>query len=306
MHTLVMYHDDCRAHETGKRHPESPARIDAVLGAMDGIAGIERLPAPLATEEQVLRAHDADYWAGLQAVDTSEGRVFIDADTVLGPDSIDAALRGSGAACFALDQVYGGKSRNAFCAVRPPGHHAEGNAAMGFCLINHVAVAARHAQHAHGAARVAIVDFDVHHGNGSQAIFKDSADVLFVSSHQIPLYPGTGYPDEIGAGNILNIPLAAGDGGPAFRSAWTSLGLPALHAHEPDVILVSAGFDGHADDPLGQLELLEDDFAWITGEICAYADEACGGRVVSVLEGGYNLDALAASARAHVTALADR
>ncbi len=303
MQTLIMYHEDCRRHETGRRHPESPERIVAVLKALEGVRGTEKLPAPRATTEQVRRVHDADFWASLMAVETSHGPVHIDADTILGEYSLDAALRGSGAACFALDQIYGGKARNAFCAVRPPGHHAESATAMGFCLINHVAVAARHAQDEHGARRVAILDFDVHHGNGSQAIFESAPDVMYISSHQIPAYPGSGYPDEVGCGNILNLPLAPGAGSKEFRQAWSRLGLPAMHSFDPDLVIVSAGFDAHAQDPLGQIELEERDFDWITREICTYADERCDGRVVSVLEGGYNLEALAASARAHLEAL---
>ncbi len=303
MQTLILHHDDCRHHETPRRHPESPQRIVPVLKALEDIRGTEKLPAPLATAEQVGRVHDVDFWASLSAADTSQGAIFLDADTVLGNGSLDAALRASGAACFALDQIYAGKARNAFCAVRPPGHHAESATAQGFCLINHVAVAARHAQHQHGAVRVAVLDFDVHHGNGSQAVFETSPDVMYISSHQIPLYPGTGYPDEVGCGNVLNLPLAPGSGGEKFRQTWSHLGLPALHSFDPDLVLVSAGFDAHASDPLGQIELEESDFDWITREICAFADERCDGRVVSVLEGGYSLDSLAASARSHVEAL---
>jgi acetoin utilization deacetylase AcuC-like enzyme len=229
---------------------------------------------------------------------------MLDEDTFLSPGSINATLRATGAACFAIDQIYAGKARNAFCATRPPGHHAEAATAMGFCLLNHVAIAARHAQAEHGAEKVAILDFDVHHGNGTQAIFENDGSVLYVSSHQDPLYPGTGHADETGCGNILNLPLPPDSGSAEFRRAWGVLGLPALRAFTPDLILVSAGFDAHEADPLAQLRLQFDDYDWITREICDYAATACAGRVVSVLEGGYNLEALGQCARVHVQALA--
>jgi len=302
--TLILQHDDCLAHDPGAHHPESSARLRAVLGAVKNIAGTEILPAPLASPEQVMRVHGEDYWAQVVAAEPASGQVALNEDTLLSPGSINAALRGSGAACFAVDQIFAGKVKNAFCAVRPPGHHAEANLAMGFCLINHVAVAARHALALYPVRRVAIVDFDVHHGNGTQAIFEQSPEVFFASSHQMPLYPGTGYPEEVGCGNILNMPLQANSGGKEFRHAWSQLGLPALHAFAPDLILISAGFDAHAGDPLAQLKLKDSDYAWITTAICQYAEKSCGGRVISVLEGGYNLEALAGAARAHVKALA--
>jgi len=302
--TLILQHDDCLAHDPGANHPESSARLRAVLGAVRDIAGTELLPAPLATQEQILRVHGEEYWAQVVAAEPASGQVALDEDTLLSPGSINAALRGSGAACFAVDQIFAGKARNAFCATRPPGHHAESGLAMGFCLLNHVAVAARHALALHPVRRVAIVDFDVHHGNGTQAIFEQSPEVFFASSHQMPLYPGTGYPDEVGCGNILNMPLQAHSGGKEFRQAWAQLGLPALHAFAPDLILISAGFDAHAGDPLAQLKLKDSDYTWITTAICDYAEKSCGGRVISVLEGGYNLAALAGAACAHVKALA--
>ena len=304
MTTLILQHDDCLQHDPGANHPESSARLRAVLGAVRDLAGIEMLPAPLASLEQVMRVHGEDYWAQVVAAEPASGQVALDQDTLLSPGSIKAALRGSGAACFAVDQIFAGKAKNAFCPTRPPGHHAEAGLAMGFCLLNHVAVAARHALALHPVRRVAIVDFDVHHGNGTQAIFEQSPEVFFASSHQMPLYPGTGYPDEVGCGNILNMPLQANSGGKEFRQVWAQLGLPALHAFAPDLILISAGFDAHAGDPLAQLKLKDSDYAWITTAICDYAEKACGGRVISVLEGGYNLEALAGAARAHVKALA--
>ncbi len=304
MNTLVMHHDDCVAHNPGKMHPESSHRVRTVLDALNGTPGIEKLPAPLATLEQIARAHDLEYWQGIIDAEPTAGQVALDEDTFLSPGSVNAALRGSGAICFALDQIYAGRARNAFCATRPPGHHAEGGKAMGFCLLNHVAIAARHAQAMHGAEKVAILDFDVHHGNGTQAIFEHDPSVLYISSHQDPLYPGSGHADETGCGNILNLPLAPESGSTEFRRIWTTLGLPALHAFAPNLILISAGFDAHEADPLAQLKLQCDDYRWITREICGYAERACGGRVVSILEGGYNLEALGGCARSHVEALA--
>lgn len=267
------------------------------------------LPAPKASLEQIARVHDVAYWQSLIELQASVGepgvdRVAADPDTLLSAGSIDAALRGSGAICFAIDQVFAGKSRNAFCAIRPPGHHAESGAAMGFCVLNHVAVAARHALAVRGIERVAILDFDVHHGNGTQAIFEQSPEVLYVSSHQMPLYPGTGNEDETGCGNILNLPLAPGTGSRQFRAAWSERGFPALHDFQPELIIISAGFDAHERDPLGQLKLCDEDYGWFTGEICDYAQNACNGRVISLLEGGYDLEALASASRAHVEALA--
>lgn len=304
MSTLILHHDDCLAHDPGAHHVEASQRLRAVLGAISNIPGTALLPAPLASRKQVERVHDGGYWQWLVAAEPTTGRVALDPDTFLSAGSINAALRGSGAACFAVDQIFAGKARNAFCAIRPPGHHAEPALAMGFCLINHVAIAARHALAMYAVERVAILDFDVHHGNGTQAIFERSPEVLYVSSHQMPLYPDTGYADEVGCGNILNLPLAPHSGSAAFRHVWSDLGLPALHAFAPDLIVVSAGFDAHELDPLGQLKLQDSDYGWITAAICGYAANACKGRVISVLEGGYNLPALASASRAHVEALA--
>ena len=307
MKTLILHHDDCLRHDPGRRHAEVPARVTAVMNGVKNIPGTEILPAPRATSQQLQLAHATEFWERLvdlePAPENGDERVELDPDTFLTAGSIDAALRGSGAACFAVDQVFEGKAKNAFCATRPPGHHSDSSVAMGFCLLNHVAVAARHAQAAHGVKRIAILDFDVHHGNGTQAIFESSPDILFVSSHQMPLYPGTGYSGETGCGNILNLPLPPGAGGTQFQATWSENGLPALERFAPELIIVSAGFDAHVQDPLGQLELTDEDYAWITTQICAYADANCDGRVVSVLEGGYNLDALASASAAHVKAL---
>jgi acetoin utilization deacetylase AcuC-like enzyme len=311
MKTLILHHDDCLRHNTGRRHPERPERVSAVLNSITDIPGTEVLPAPRATLEQVRLVHSTEYWERLVELeptvepgeDPVHDLVALDPDTFLSAGSIEATLRGSGAACFAIDQIYAGKIKNAFCVTRPPGHHAEAATAMGFCLLNHVAVAARHAQAAHSTERVAIIDFDVHHGNGTQAIFESSPEVLYVSSHQMPLFPGTGYPDETGCGNILNLPLAPGAGGAEFQAAWSRQGLPAIDRFDPGLLIISAGFDAHERDPLGQLELQDMDYGWITSQICALADSACGGRVVSILEGGYDLEALGTASAAHVTAL---
>ena len=309
MKTLILHHDDCIRHEPGRHHPEAPARITAVLNGVKDIPGTEILPAPRATLEQLQLAHAPEYWERLvelePAPEPGESRVAADPDTFLSAGSIDATLRGSGAACFAVDQVFAGKAKNAFCAIRPPGHHAGISSAMGYCLLNHAAVATRHALTTHSVNRVAILDFDVHHGNGTQAIFEASAEVLYLSSHQMPLYPGTGYPAETGCGNILNLPLPPGSGSTEFRAAWSGQGLPELECFGPDLVIISAGFDAHERDPLGQIELQDEDYHWITSEICAYADSACDGRVISILEGGYDLEALASASAAHVTALTD-
>ncbi len=307
MKTLIIHHDDCLRHDPGPGHPERVERVSAVLDAIADVSGTELLPAPTATLEQLRRAHDPEYWATLVSLEpsaeTAGGRVALDPDTWLSSGSVNAALRGSGAACFAIDELFANHAANAFCVIRPPGHHAEAAHAMGFCLLNHAAVAARHAQATHPVETVAILDFDVHHGNGTQAIFIDSPDVQYVSSHQMPLFPGSGGPDERGCGNVFNLPLAPGAGSAEFRAVWSDRGLPAVRNFKPDLIIVSAGFDAHERDPLGQLQLQDDDYLWITREIRAIAEATCGGRLVSILEGGYDIEALAAAARAHVRAL---
>ena len=303
MSTIIIQHDDCLRHDPGVKHPESAQRIKAVLSGLEDLKGLQRLPAPLATTEQILRVHPVEFWADITSQEPSQGNIAIDADTFLNNGSIDATLRASGGLCYAIDQILADKALRAFCAVRPPGHHSGPETAMGFCLLNHVAIGARHALEKPTINRVAIVDFDVHHGNGTQAIFEHDPNVLFVSSHQFPLYPGTGQADETGCGNILNLPLAPGDGSKPFRNAWRKHGLPAVHSFEPDLILISAGFDAHQRDPLGQIELQDADYHWITNQICDLATDSCQGRVASILEGGYDLQALATASRAHVQAL---
>jgi len=303
MNTIIIHHDDCLRHDPGPEQPESVQRLKAVMGGLEDIARLQVLPAPLATAKQIARVHPDEYWAMLRANEPDEGRVALDWDTFMNQGSVQAALRASGALCFAIDQILAGQALRAFCAVRPPGHHAEPETAMGFCLLNNVAIGAMHALEHPGIERVAIIDFDVHHGNGTQAIFEQNPDVMFVSSHQHPLYPGTGSIDETGCGNVLNLPLAPGDGSTEFRKAWHKLGLPAVHNFSPDLVFVSAGFDAHLRDPLAQLELEDDDYRWITGEICDLADDCCEGRVASILEGGYDLKALASASRMHVKGL---
>jgi acetoin utilization deacetylase AcuC-like enzyme len=305
MTTLLISHPACLAHDMGPGHPERPDRLRAVLAALDApaFAGLARAEAPRASDAQLELVHPAAYVAALREASPAAGIVQLDADTAMSPGSFEAALRAAGAVCAAVDAVVAGDAANAFCAVRPPGHHAEPARAMGFCLFSNVAIGARHAQAAHGLRRIAVVDFDVHHGNGTQAAFWESADLMFISSHQSPLYPGTGAPSERGAGNIFNQPLPPGAGGAEFRAVWRREGLPALRDFAPELILVSAGFDAHADDPLAQMNLHEEDYGWITGEIAAIARDCCNGRIVSSLEGGYDLRALASSAAAHVGGL---
>jgi acetoin utilization deacetylase AcuC-like enzyme len=253
--------------------------------------------------EQIARVHPGNFAERLLAVVPRQGYAAIDGDTILSPGSGEAALRAAGAAVAAVDAVIGDETRRAFCAVRPPGHHAEPAHAMGFCLFNNVAIAAQHARQAHGVARVAVIDFDVHHGNGTQAAFEADASLLYASTHQMPLYPGTGAPSERGVGNIVNAPLRPGAGSQPFRQAFTDIILPALDHFRPELVIVSAGFDAHRADPLAQLMLVEADYAWCTERVGDIANRHAHGRIVSSLEGGYDLDALAASAAAHVAAL---
>ena len=302
----IYTHRACLAHDTGPAHAERSERLHAVTEALGAAFpdALDWFDAPRATREQLLRAHDASL---LQRVlDTApEQRTMLDPDTVLSPDSAEAALRAAGAAVAAIDAVLSGEAKRAFCAVRPPGHHATRDTAMGFCLFNSIAVAALHALDAHGLTRVAIVDFDVHHGNGTQAIFEQDPRVLFLSSHQMPLYPDTGFAGERGVGNIINAPLPPGAGGDAFREAWTTL-LGALDDFRPQLLLASAGFDAHRRDPLAQLQLEADDFEWLTQRLVSIAERHADGRIVSLLEGGYDLQALRECSVAHVGALATR
>ncbi len=302
MVTRLYSHPVFLEHLTPPGHPERPDRMRAVARVLDdeAFARLDRADAPEADEATLEFAHPARHVAAIRAAIPAAGIVSIDADTSVSPKSWEAAIRAVGAANAAVDDVFAGDADNVFVAARPPGHHAEKTKAMGFCLFNAAAIAARYAQQAHGAERVAIVDWDVHHGNGTQDIFWDDPSVLFCSTHQMPLYPGTGARAETGAGNIVNAPLSPRTGGDLFREAFRSRVLPALDRFSPDLIIVSAGFDAHHLDPLAQLELTEDDFDWATGQLMGRAEKYAGNRLVSLLEGGYDLDGLSSSVAAHV------
>jgi acetoin utilization deacetylase AcuC-like enzyme len=297
--TALFTHPLCLQHDTGSGHPERAERLQAVLAALEALP-LARHEAPQASEEQILRVHTRLHLEKIRNARPGP----LDADTTLSPHSYEAALRAAGAVCAAVDAVTTGVAGNAFCAVRPPGHHAEVNRAMGFCLFNNVAIGALHARAAHGLQKVAVLDFDVHHGNGTEEVAWDDPDFFFASTHQWPHYPGSGAAgDRGGSENIHNIPLEENCGSARFRQAWQEQIFPRLLAFSPAIILISAGFDAHAADPLGSLGLTAEDFGHVTAEIVKIAGKTCGGRLVSTLEGGYNLAALAESALAHVNAL---
>ena len=306
MATLLVTHASAVGHDTGPGHPEQPDRIRWVVRALEqkAFTKLSRMAARPATVAEMSRAHPRTFIEAVLGAVPAEGYMRVDADTILSPGSGAAIADAAGAVVMAVDAVAKGDAANAFCAVRPPGHHAESTHAMGFCLVNNVAVGAMHARAVHGYRRVAVIDFDVHHGNGTQDIFWNDAEAFYASTHQFPNYPGTGARTERGAhANVVNVPIAPGGGGDVFRAGITDEILPALAAFKPDFILVSAGFDAHKSDPLADLRLDEDDFAWVTAQLTAAAGALCGGRLVSVLEGGYNLQALADSVAAHVTSL---
>jgi acetoin utilization deacetylase AcuC-like enzyme len=305
MTTALFTHLACFGHDTGGHHPESPERLRAVLGALSSAAfdGLSRREAPRCGRDDLALIHPLPFIEEIFAAIPPAGHAAIDADTILSTGSGEAALHAAGAVCAAVDAVMAGEHANAFCAVRPPGHHAEPRRAMGFCLFNNVAIGAARAHRLHGCERVAVVDFDVHHGNGTQAAFATDPHFLYASTHQSPLYPGTGAADETGVGNIVNVPLSRGAGSREFRLAFEHAILPALERFAPEFLLISAGFDAHRRDPLAGLNLDEPDFAWATVKLCDIAARHAGGRVVSSLEGGYDLPALGASAAAHVAAL---
>jgi acetoin utilization deacetylase AcuC-like enzyme len=304
--TLLITHPSSLRHETPPGHPERPDRLRAVEAALESerFAPLIRESALPATLEQIALCHPRDFAERILAASPLSGLVEVDADTVMSPGTIEAVLHGVGGAVQAVDEVMTGRVANAFSAMRPPGHHAESVKAMGFCFFNSAAIAARHAQRRHGAERVAIIDWDVHHGNGTQEIFWNDPSVLYASSHEMPLYPGTGEASERGEhGTVVNAPLRAGDGSDAFREAMESVLLPRIADFKPDLIIISAGFDAHWRDPLANLNLKEPDFAWATQQLMEIADRSCRGRIVSVLEGGYDLEGLSRSAAAHVMAL---
>jgi len=306
MTTLLLSHPACLDHLNPMGHPERPDRLRAIERALEQekFQGLAREQAPMASLEMIALAHPMDYVEQVREAAPKEGMVRLDADTTMSPGTFEAVMRAAGGAVQAVDEVMTGKVANAFVATRPPGHHAETATPMGFCLFNNAAIAARHAQKQHGAERVAIVDFDVHHGNGSQDIFWNDATVMYCSTHQMPLYPGTGAVSERGNKNtIVNAPLRPGDGGDEFRDAVETVILPRLDGFAPDLIIISAGFDAHMRDPLANLNFLEPDYTWVTQRLMEVADHRAKGRVVSLLEGGYDLEGLSRSVAAHVTAL---
>jgi acetoin utilization deacetylase AcuC-like enzyme len=307
MATLLISHPSFLEHDTGPYHPERPDRLRAVLAALDdpAFAGLVRVAAPAASMEELTRVHPQEYVEAILGIRPGAGEhVHVDGDTVMGQGSAEAARRAAGAVVAGVEAVIAGRVQTAFAAVRPPGHHAAPDIPGGFCLFNNIAIGARHAQAKYGVQRVAILDFDVHHGQGTQAVVEPDAALFYASTHQYPLYPGTGFAQETGiADNVVNVPLRPGADGAAFRAAWSERILPALEGFAPELVLVSAGFDAHAADPLAQLEVETEDFIWLTEELLAVAARHAGGRLVSVLEGGYDLEALAESTATHVQAL---
>ncbi|MCI0668557.1 MAG: histone deacetylase family protein [Methylococcaceae bacterium] len=303
MTTLLYSHPIFLDHDTGFGHPECPERLRSIESELDApeFKDLTRRQAPKGNIDQVLAVHSRELFDRIFRAIPRRGIGYIDGDTVVSKDSGEAALYAVGAVCDAVDRLMTGQADNAFCAVRPPGHHAETNRAMGFCLFNNVAIAANHARRWYGIGRVAIVDFDVHHGNGTQQIFYHEPAVLYASTHQMPLYPGTGRRSETGAGNIFNAPLQPGDGSLEFQKSMNEIIFPALHEFRPEIMLISAGFDAHRADPLASLNFTDNDYAWVTRKLLDIADQYCAGRIVSTLEGGYNLKALASSTKAHVS-----
>ncbi|MBV9557188.1 MAG: histone deacetylase family protein [Pseudolabrys sp.] len=306
MSTLLVSHQACLNHLTPAGHPERPDRLRAIEAALENkkFQDLVRVEAPMSSLETVALAHPLEFVEEVRDAAPREGLVRIDADTSMSPGSFEAALRCVGGSVLAVDDVVAKKADNAFVATRPPGHHAEKTRPMGFCIFNHAAVAARYAQKKHGLDRVAIVDFDVHHGNGSQDIFWADKSVMYCSTHEMPLYPGTGSTSERGEhNNIVNAPLRAGDGGKEFRQAMENVILPRLNGFKPELLIISAGFDAHTRDPLASLNFVEDDYTWVTRTLMDVADVSADGRIVSILEGGYDLEGLSRSVAAHVTAL---
>ena len=309
MSTTLFEHGNCRLHLVPLGHPERPERLEAIMRrlAEPEFASLRRIKAPIGARKDLLRVHPKTFIDAISNAVPNQGIVDLDQNTHMSPGSLNAALRAVGACTAAVDQVINGKTRNAFCAIRPPGHHAETARAMGFCLFGNLAVAAKRAIEVHDLDRLAIFDFDVHHGNGTIALLWDEPRTLVASTHQMPLFPGTGTREECGAhGQIVNLPLPPGTGSREFRRIVEQDILPRMHAHAPQLVLISAGFDAHIRDPLANLELEADDFAWVTEQMCDLADTHCSGRIVSTLEGGYDLQGLSDSVAAHVRVLLAR
>lgn len=305
MKTALITHEECLNHITPPGHPEKVARLEYILEALKPL-DLNRVTAPLAADDDLLRIHPKSHIDALHDAAPEAGSVAIDGDTHMSPGSLQAAYRAAGGVLRAVDMVLQGDAPNAFAAVRPPGHHAETQTAMGFCLFGNVALAAKHALDFHGLKRVAVVDFDVHHGNGTQDLLWDEPRALTITSQQMPLWPGTGAETDTGAyENVINIPLPPESDGKIMRAAYEARVFPKIKAFKPELILVSAGFDAHRDDPLAQLNWSTDDFAWLSRQLCALAGDLCRGRLVSALEGGYDLEALAASVKAHVEILSE-
>ena len=309
MATVLISHSDCLKHITPENHPE---RVDRLISIMDSLKNFQdpdlvRLDAPEGSETDILRVHPIEYLDNLKQKSPVDGFVALDPDTFMSAGSLPAAMRGVGGITKAVDLVMNNQANNVFVVTRPPGHHAEKETSMGFCLFGNVSIAAKYALDHHKLPKVAVVDFDVHHGNGTQDILWNEKRSLFISSHQMPLYPGTGKENEIGIeNNILNIPLPPNTMGKDFRYLYENKVFPALEKFSPDLLLVSAGFDAHTSDPLANINLSEEDFAWVTGRLCDLADKHCNGRLVSTLEGGYDLDALAKCVTTHLKTLLDR
>jgi len=310
MTTLYYYHKDFLQHDTGLGHPESPDRLSHINAALKDkkFDALKRIKPNMRQDvtELIQLVHTQGMIDKVLQKVSADNVIFLDQDTILSKGSANAALLAVSAVCNAVDKICNKKANNAFCAVRPPGHHAEPTQSMGFCLFNNVAIAAEYAKKVYQLKRIAIIDFDVHHGNGTQAAFYNNADVFYASSHEMPNYPGTGYPSETGVGNIVNVPLESGETGHQFREKYSKIILPALKQFNPDLILLSAGFDAHKDDPLASIQLERSDYQWLTKEIMEIAESCCDGKVISVLEGGYNLYALADCVSAHITVLMGR